>query len=88
MSTCRTCKYREELPGDAHIACAKAFDASKPLAAISQILGSVGRVPLPDGNTPVNFRPELKRWPGCGAWPACFDENIVVSCAGYEAHDH
>ena len=87
MSICGTCKHREELPGDYHIACAKAFDGTNPLAKVLQIFGSVGRVPLPGANKPVDFRPEVKEWRGCGIWPACFDENIVVSCSGYDARE-
>ena len=87
MSTCGTCKHREEIPGNAHVSCAKAFDGTNPLAIVLQIFGSVGRTPLAEANKPVDFLPTLKRFPGCGAWPACFNENIVVSCAGYEPRE-
>jgi len=83
--TCDTCAYPKSIPGDCHIACGKAFNSdANPGASIFQILGSVGRTLLPGPTEKVNFRPTLRGWPGCGAWPSCYDSNIVVDCAGYE----
>ena len=89
MSICYECKHRRELPGNCHIACGAAFDASNdPLAALFQIFGSVGRTPLPPANKDVSFSPGIPRtWPGCGVWPSCYDESIVKSCDGFEAKE-
>ena len=82
---CRTCHFRQTQPGDVHISCRKAFNAdANPMAAVFAILGGVGRTPLPGPTEVVNFRPTVWGWPGCGAWPANFDENIIRDCAGYE----
>ncbi len=82
---CRTCRFRQTQPGTVHISCRKAFDAdANPLAAVLAILGGVGRTPLPGPTSAVNFQPIVYGWPGCGAWPANFDENIIRDCDGYE----
>lgn len=82
---CGTCKWRRGHPGDCHISCDKAFDAEgNPLAAVLAMLGRVGRTPLPGPTRAVQFRPQMTHWPGCGAWPASFDENIIRACDGWE----
>ena len=82
---CSTCQFRQTEPGTVHISCRKTFNAdANPMAAVFAILGSVGRTPLPGPTEPINFHPIVMGWPGCGAWPANFDENIVRDCDGYE----
>ena len=85
---CTTCIHRKNNPGDVHITCGKAFNAEEnPLAGIFAILGSVGRSTLPGPTREVDFRPKAKYWPGCGSWPANYDENIILDCAGYEKEE-
>ena len=86
MRNCYTCIHTKSIPGDCHIACGKAFNPDvNPLVGAFQILGSVGRTPLPSSTERVNFLPKTRRWPGCGAWPSCYDSGIVVDCDGYES---
>ena len=82
---CSTCKYLKGRIGTYHISCSKAFDAeNNPMAEILSILGGVDRTPLPGPTTEVDFHPVTQSWPGCGAWPSNFDQNIVRDCEGYE----
>jgi len=85
---CGNCKWRRSIPGDCHISCGKAFDTTgNPLAAVLMLLGGVGRTPLPGPTEPVDFGVKMKSWPGCGQWPACFDESIIIECEGWEEED-
>ncbi len=83
MSICGDCKFREALPGDCHVRCSRAYRTGRsPYADVMSILASVGRVAAPGPTEQVEFRPVAKRWPGCGSWPSCFDESIIVDCQG------
>ncbi len=84
MSPCWKCPHKGTIPGNVHIFCKLAFGSSdNPLAGVFQILGSVGRTPLPGANKEHDVKPEFRPrlWPGCGAWPACYDSNIVIGCS-------
>lgn len=63
---CHSCKFTRSIPGDVHVSCDKAFvTEGNSMASVFQILGSVGRAPLPGPTEPVNFRPKTVSWPGC-----------------------
>lgn len=87
---CYKCKYRGEIPGDAHSCCnhPKNEESLKdPLLGMLAIFASVGRVPpINSGGLKVKGNPHgVKK--GWFNYPFNFDPTWLEECEGFEPKD-
>jgi hypothetical protein len=90
MSNCYTCKYRRNIPGDAHSACAhpKTGEAGNdPIGNLIAMFASVGRTEpmISEAAKELNIQAHshgVKS--GWFNWPWNFDPAWLQNCDGYE----
>lgn len=81
---CYKCKYRGEIPGDAHSRCnhPKVHQSDNPFAAVAEMLMGKNNKAVRElgieGN-PIGIRR------GWFMWPANFDPTWLVACNGFTA---
>ena len=86
---CYECKYRGDVPGDAHSSCKHpSIGAHDPLDQVMAILASVGRTEPPTNAAAMTLN--IKADPhgvrsGWFNWPFNFDPVWLLSCDGFEA---
>jgi len=89
-ANCYECKYRGDVPGDAHSCCrhpSTRSDTSDPLGQLMAIFAGVGRVPPVEGESSIdlNIRGSAHGVRnGWFNWPWNFDPVWLENCDGFE----
>lgn len=88
---CYECKYRGDLPGDAHSCCNHPLnkaDIDDPINQVFSILASVGRVSPSIGGAAKELNIKANAYgvrSGWFNWPFNFDPAWLENCDGFEA---
>ena len=75
---CWTCKKKKEIPGDCHIQC-----MNPPKTELRIGCGGNERYTIADKQAKESNAVVRCVWPGCGAFPYCFDGNTVFGCINH-----